>query len=217
MLLSCLFIPLQHLRAQHFVQFSDRQWIELALDMIRKGIQEEDTTKIIMVTAPLIEIAGEKAVSRTNLASQLQEIFDLSGTRAMTLQQPIFQREDNPLKLSDFWDFDILDPQVTIKGDSAFVECELVLWGTASDGKSAGGGRKVGERFIFYSPPKVARVQSQADSEGSFRFPEPPPGKKPISRGKGWQLVGYETLLEFLENQVKAKTESDEKAQGERR
>lgn len=46
--------------AQHFVRMTDQQWIELALDMIRKGIQQEDTTKVFMVFAPQVLVKGER-------------------------------------------------------------------------------------------------------------------------------------------------------------
>ncbi len=37
---------------QNFVKMTDQQWVELTIDMIRKGIQQQDTTKINLIVAP---------------------------------------------------------------------------------------------------------------------------------------------------------------------
>lgn len=63
------------------------------------------------------------------MTTELQAIFDNSSKRKLLLKKPSFPREDNPLHASNFWDFDILDPDIKIEGDSAIVDCELVLWG----------------------------------------------------------------------------------------
>ncbi len=193
---------------------SDQQRIELALDMIRKGVQAEDTAKVFMAFAPEILVKGKNVEQKANLTRRLQALFDNSSARKMSLDRPFLAREDNPLRFSNFWDFDILDPRITIKGDSAIVECELVLWGALRDVRSQGAGRKVSERFIFISPPKV---QPATVPEGSQRFPAPPPGKNLTSGKRGWQLVGFENLVAFLENQVKADSTLKKKAQGEKR
>jgi hypothetical protein len=207
--LSIWGLVFQSANAQHIVKMNDRQRIELALDMIRKGVQEEDTAKVFVVFAPQIVVKGKEIEEKEGLTTRLQTVFDNSGQRQMALTRPSFPRADNPLSASDFWDFDILDPQITIKGDSAFVDCELVLWGAPKDVKSQENGRRVKERFVFYSPPKI---QPATIPDSSFQFPAPPPGKKPISTSRGWQLVDYESLVEFLENQVMAKTTPKAKA-----
>ena len=38
--------------AQSMMKLTDQRYLELAIDMIRKGVQQEDTTKILMVMAP---------------------------------------------------------------------------------------------------------------------------------------------------------------------
>jgi hypothetical protein len=211
----CLFgFSCQFAVAQHLVKMSDQRWIELALDMIRKGVQEEDTAKVFVVFAPQVVVNGKEIEEKGDLTTRLQTVFDNSGQRQMALARPTYPRADNPLRASNFWDFDILDPQITIKGDSAFVDCELVLWGAPKDVKSQENGRRVSERFVFYSPPKV---QQAAISDSSFRFPPPPPGKNATGGPRGWQLVGYESLVEFLEDQVAANTETKEKTTGEKR
>lgn len=200
--------------AQHFVKMSDEQRIELALDMVRKGVQQEDTTKVFMVFAPQVLVKGKNTEQKGDLTERLQAVFDNSSERQLLLERPSFSREDNPLRFSNFWDFDILDPRITIKGDSAIVDCELVLWGAPSDGTSQGSGGRVSERFVFISPPKV---QPETIPEGSRRFPAPPPDKTLTGRPRAWQLVGYESLVAFLENQVKAITLPKEKTPGEKR
>lgn len=198
--------------AQHFVKMSDQRWIELALDMVRKGVQQEDTTKVFMAFAPEISVKGKNIEQKADLTKRLQAVFDNSTDRKLAAggpEKPFFPREDNPLRFSDFWDFDILNPGITIKGDSAFVDCELVLWGAPRDKASPNAGARTSERFVFISPPKV---QPATVPEGSQRFPAPPPGKNPTSGKRGWQLVGFESLVEFLENQVKANTAPKAKA-----
>jgi hypothetical protein len=170
-----------------------------------------------MVFAPEISIKGKNVEQKTDLTRRLQAVFDNSADRKLAAsgpEKPFFPREDNPLRFSDFWDFDILNPGITIKGDSAFVECELVLWGAPRNKASPHAGARAKERFVFISPP---RVHSAIIPDSSQQFPAPPPGQRPIARPKGWQLVGFECLLEFLEDQVKTKTGSDDKIQGEKK
>jgi len=196
---------------------SEEQRIELALDMVRKGVQQEDTTKVFMVFATQVVVKGKNIEQKANLTKRLQAIFDNSTERKLAAggpEKPFFPREDNPLRFSNFWDFDILNPGITIKGDSAFVDCELVLWGAPRNKASPNAGSRAKERFVFISPPKVQPVTVP---EGSQQFPAPPPGQSLIARSKAWQLVGFESLLEFLEDQVKTNIEPDEKTQGEKR
>jgi len=208
---------IQFSSAQHFVKMSDEQRIELALDMIRKGVQAEDTAKVFMAFAPEISVKGKDTEQKTDLTKRLQAVFDNSADRKLAAggpEKPFFPREDNPLRFSNFWDFDILNPGITIKGDSAFVDCELVLWGAPRNKASPHTGARAKERFVFISPPKVV---SAIIPDSSQQFPEPPPDKSLTARPKGWQLVGFESLLEFLEDQVKTNTEPDKKTQGEKK
>ena len=134
------FVLLNSPSAQHFVSMTDEQWVELALDMIRKGIQQQDTTKILRVVSPEAFVESEGAQPTERLSLRLQSIFDNSHQRTNRLQKPAFPRGDNPLHLSNLWDFDILHQKIDIDGDSAVVECELVLWGaTPAEGSDRAG------------------------------------------------------------------------------
>ena len=178
--------------AQHLVSLTDRQWIELAIDMIRKGVQQEDTSKVFMVFAPEVFVKGEKKVVRGNLTRELQAIFDKSAERRLLVDKPTFARADNPLLFSDFWDFDILDPEIAIEGDSAEVDCELVLWGALPEPLSEQAGRRSREKFVFVSPQKA---QHEYPADGAARFPG-----SSKRRNRGWQVAGFSTLLDFLAN-----------------
>ena len=37
---------------------SDQQRIELVLDMVRKGVHQQDTTMVVMVFAPVVWVKG---------------------------------------------------------------------------------------------------------------------------------------------------------------
>lgn len=88
-LLISLIIPSLTL-AQHFVKMTDQQWIELALDMIRKGIQQQDTTKVLMVFAPEVTVKGERFESKASISRTLQTIFNSSFKRKNQLEKPNF-------------------------------------------------------------------------------------------------------------------------------
>jgi len=183
--------------AQYVVRLNDQQWIELALDMIRKGIQQQDTTKVFMVFAPQVSVKGKNSEVRGNLTTKLQAVFDNSSKRKLLLKKPSFPREDNPLHFSDLWDFDILDPEIKIEGDSAIVDCELVLWGTPPLKGSKQAGRRTKERFIFKSPPKIKHTPFSGDSN---KWPTRTWGENERRTIRTWQLVGFESLLDFLTN-----------------
>ena len=187
--------------AQHFVKMTDQQRVELTIDMIRKGIQQQDTTKINMVVAPKVSVKGEGIETQATLSRKLQTIFNSSYKRTNQLKKPYFPRADNPLHLSGFWDFDILDPKIKIDGDSAVVECELVLWGAPSDKGSEPTGKRIKERFVFKSPPDVE--QSSEEGEG-YKLP----ASSSVSIGKtslrSWQLTGIESLMRFLDGETKS-------------
>ncbi len=203
--------------AQHFVKMTDQQWVELALDMIRKGVQQQDTTKVFMVVAPEVSVKGEKVESKASLSRKLQTIFDNSYKRKTKLEKPDFPREDNPLHLSNFWDFDILDPKIKIvgdpaeggNGDSAVVDCELVLWGAppakgsdrAVGDPARGGSRRTMERLVFKTPPEVEGPPPPGEYH---RWPASPSGKNRRSSIRSWKLVSFENLLDFLNGEVES-------------
>jgi hypothetical protein len=191
--------------AQHFIKMTDEQKIQLALDMVRKGIQQQDTTKVFMVFGPQAWVKGKSTEVKGNLTKTLQGIFDNSSKRKTQIEKPSFPRADNPLHFSNFWDFDILDPEIKIvgdsaegwKGDSAIVDCELVLWGAAAQKGSEQLGRRIKERLIFKIPPEV----EQPPLSGEYHKWSLP-GKSETKRTRSWQLVGVENLFDFLNGEI---------------
>ncbi|MDH4222402.1 MAG: hypothetical protein OEV55_02565 [candidate division Zixibacteria bacterium] len=182
--------------AQHFVMMSDQQRIELALDMVRKGIQQQDTLKISMVSAPSLFVKQKRFQVNGVLTKELQNVFNNSSKRKLSLQKPSF-KQINPLSSSNFWDFDIVNLKIKIAGDSAVVDCELVLWGAEPEPESKGPGRRITERFYFKSPPRTQSVSPPAGEGGTFNNI----GK---NQNRSWQLVGFDNLLDFLKVEVKA-------------
>jgi hypothetical protein len=176
--------------------------------MVRKGIQQQDTTKVFMIFAPQVSVKGKSLEVKENLTSKLQTIFDNSSKREIQIEKPAFPRADNPLHFSNFWDFDILDPQIKIEGDSAIVDCELVLWGATPVKGSSQAGRRAKERFIFKSPPKT----EQTPPSGEWgKWSTPASGvnrmvglsaKMQKSSIRSWQLTGFENFLDFLNTEI---------------
>jgi len=97
--------------SQHFIKMSDQQWIELAVDMIRKGVQQQDTLKIAMVSAPSVLVKNQKLESSGALTKKFQEVFSNSSKRKLSLKKPLF-KQPNPLASSNFWDFDIVNLKI---------------------------------------------------------------------------------------------------------
>jgi len=181
--------------SQHFVKMNDQQWIELAVDMIRKGIQQQDTLKIAMVSTSSVIVKQQSLVVNGVLTKKFQDIFNSSSKRKLSLQKPLLN-QPNPLNSSNFWDFDIVNIKIKIMGDSAVVDCELVLWGAPPVPESKEAGRRAQEKFIFKSPPRMLSVTSAKDEGGMFANK----GAKP---NRTWQLVRFENLLDFLNQSVK--------------
>jgi hypothetical protein len=63
-----LFISSTLLLAQHFVMMNDEERIELALDMTRKGVQQQSTTKILRVLASASWAEGKVFPSKAGQA-----------------------------------------------------------------------------------------------------------------------------------------------------
>jgi len=189
--------------AQSFVKMTDQQRVELTIDMIRKGIQQQDTTKINMIVAPEVSVKGKGMETQATLSREFQTIFNSSYKRTNQLKKPNFPRADNPLHLSGFWDFDILDPKIEINGDSAVVECELVLWGAIPDKGSEQTGRRTKERFVFKSPPQVqTKIEQENLSNDVGRWPASQSRKSWNSVMRSWNLIGFENLLDFLNKET---------------
>jgi hypothetical protein len=194
-----LFLLINSPFAQDFVSLTDEQWVELALDMIRKGIQQQDTTKILRVVSAGALVGGQEAQPMERLSFTLQSIFNSSHQRANRLQRPAFPRADSPLHLSNLWDFDILDPKIEIDGDSAVVECELVLWGAAPATGSSRAGKRAEERFVFRRPPDVEKTPPSGDYH---RRPVSSFGGKQKASTRSWKLARSESLLDFLSEAI---------------
>jgi hypothetical protein len=176
--------------SQHFVKMNDRQWIELAVDMIRKGVQQQDTLKIAMVSAPSVLAKQQSLVVDGVLTRKFQDIFNNSSKRKLSLPKPLFN-QPNPLGSSSFWDFDIVNIKIKITGDSAVVDCELVLWGASPLAGSKETGRRVQEKFIFKSPSRILSSAPANEEGGTFN-------NKGARPNRTWQLVRFEKLLDFI-------------------
>ena len=189
------FLGFQASLAQDFINMNDQQWIELAIDMIRKGVQQQDTAKISMVSAPKIQLKQQSVEMSGVLTKKFQDIFDNSAKRKLTLRKPLF-KQPSQLTSSNFWDFDIINLKIKVAGDSAIADCELVLWGAPPVPGSMEAGQRTKERFIFKSPPQTPRVSSASGEGGTF-------GNKGSRAIRSWQLVGFENLLDFLNLSMK--------------
>ncbi len=201
--------------AQHVQILSDQQWIELGIDLLRKGIQEEDTMKINMALAPDVSVNGEKGVASSQIVQKFQMIFSGSSDRTMRLARPTFSRSDSPRHNSDFWDFDILGPKRTITGDTAVVECEIVLWAAPPDGINRGPGRKVKERLVFVSP-LPHDLKNAAVSTENKPWPNGPFEHNPENSRKSWKLSKFEKIFQFLETGVRTEQSSKTRPQEEK-
>lgn len=189
------FLSFQVSLAQDFINMNDQQWIELAIDMIRKGVQQQDTAKISMVSAPKIQLKQQSIEMSGVLTKKFQDIFDNSAKRKLSLRKPLF-KQPSPLTSSNFWDFDIVNLKVKMMGDSAIADCELVLWGAPPVPGSMEAGQRTEERLIFKSPPQTPRDPSTNEEGGTF-------GNKGAKLNRTWQLTGFENLLDFLNLAVK--------------
>lgn len=189
------FLSFQVSLAQDFINMTDQQWIELSIDMIRKGIQQQDTAKISMVSAPKIQLKQQSIEMSGVLTKKFQDIFVNSAKRKLALRKPLF-KQPSQLTSSNFWDFDIMNLKIKIMGDSAIVDCELVLWGAVPEPGSKEAGRRVNERFIFKAPTITPSQPFTKEAGGSFE-------NKGTKTSRSWQLVGFENLVDFLNLSVK--------------
>ncbi len=166
-------------QAQYEAVLSDEDCVGLSLDMIRKGIQQEQTARVLKVVGATVSVKGVETKGDA-VAQNLGEIFDNSSQRVRVQGDRAITRTNSKRQDSNLWDFDILSPKITLIGnDSAVVECELILW-EADTGDSRKTGSRMAERMVFWSPfedqPKMTA------SHDPFR----------------WQLVQCHHLFEFL-------------------
>ncbi|MDD5425001.1 MAG: hypothetical protein PHN52_00730 [candidate division Zixibacteria bacterium] len=208
LLIIVVFSSSQFVSAQHFTSFSDEHYIQLKLDLIRKGIQQEDTCKILMAFSSDVSSKDKYLITKESLAQRFQAILEKASERDIKLPRPNFPRSDSRLKTSDFWDFDIIDPKIKILGDSAIVDCELVLWGEIADNPQKGLGRKVKERFVFKSLSISQITTIDPDSTGTFK-------SKANKIKSSWQLVEFDSLLDFLDSIPSLNVSSNEKSREE--
>lgn len=176
-----LLITTQSSHAQYSANLSDKDCVGFSIDLIRKGIQQEDTAIVMRVLGANISIQGEKAKAKTLVAQNLDQIFVNSSKRIMVEGDRALPKPRNRRNDSNLWDFDILSPQITIDGDSAIVECELVLWQTDLVDRTKTGS-KVTERLVFWSPFKGQPEKTASNSP--FR----------------WKLIKCDNLFDFLSN-----------------
>ncbi len=223
--------------AQAFVAMNDEQYIELALDMIRKGVQRQDTTRTLMYFADEVASADARMESRGQLTARLQNVFGAATSRTFTLQRPVSGRGENPLNSSGFWDFDIIEPIITINGDTALVDCELVLWAAPAAAGQSGRGRRVKERFLFVALDNVPDPASPSPGPGNLQTEEFAfegaqgsfdasmlndatswPGSPGSGSGqltfKNWALVQQDHMFAFLEEAVPPVTRTAAETEG---
>ena len=182
--------------SQGIIDMTDKDWLEMSLDMLRKGIQQEDTIKILRVCAPEVAVAGGGERTSILVGQTFQGIFNRSESRQILIPRPPSDRGDAPLAESNLWDFETLNPRIEVVGDSAFVDCELALWGAPKSPGSKQAGQKAAERFVFVSRKSV-KPPPDPEEGGVFDTTGVRTG-----RNRSWQLVGWENLHGFLEQQV---------------
>jgi hypothetical protein len=188
----CLFL-VQSAVPQLILDLSDEQNVSLAIDYLRKGVQQEDIEKILKVCGPTVTAGGKQILSKEEIGRQFGAVFDGSSARKTVLARPSFNRADNPLTDSHFWDFDILEPKINISGDTAIVDCEFVLWADAGvEGKP---GRRVHRQLIFaLSKPAYRPIPDDSGYIPNLFRPE---GEK-SGIFRDWRLVDLGGLLGFI-------------------
>ena len=72
-LLIVVFSSSQFVSAQHFTSFSDEHYIQLKLDLIRKGIQQEDTCKILMAFSSDMNTREKCLITKESLAQDFKQ------------------------------------------------------------------------------------------------------------------------------------------------
>ncbi len=166
-------------------------YIELSLDLIRKGIQQENIVQVSSVFATQVATKSAIITNKESLSQKFQSIFDNASQRPFQLSKNNFSKSASGKIRSNMWDFDILSPKIEIRDDSAFVECQLVLWGAGSEGL------KVSERFVFFAPQKVKPTVVE---EGYHEWGSIKKLDRKSPKAGGWALVSCENLFSFLED-----------------
>lgn len=177
--------------AQDFVRLSDKDCIELSLDMIRKGIQQEDAEKVLLVSGMILRTSDKSELTAQQMQSELESIFANAHKSKRLIPCPDLPREDIPLSNSAFWDFDIVDPDISIEKNSAIVTCTLVFW----HHKSPENALRVSERMIFISQ---ASPDEPVNNDITRWSDDQKANKSKIPSNRQWELAGFDTLLTHL-------------------
>ena len=164
---------------QNFLNLTEKDCVELSLDMIRKGIQGGDIDRVMSAIGESILIEDAKSKNAHEIAVDLEAILANSSKRTTVAPAKAIMRHDSGTGGSFLADFDILSPKITVQGDSAFVECELVLWDAIPDAAGRTGSRTT-EQLVLWSA-----------AEGQ---PESVASRNPYR----WRLVKCNRLFEFL-------------------
>ena len=178
--LGIILISTQGLNAQ-ILKISEKDCVELSMDMIIKGIQKENVNTVLEVIGDNVNVQSGKALSKDNIVQKLGQIFANSSKRVKAQGKKALPKPKMGFAESNLWDFDILHPNITIREDTAIVECELVLWGAVSQDDSKVGS-KVKERLVFWIPYK--NQKNKTESNNPLR----------------WKLVECNNLLDFLKD-----------------
>lgn len=179
--------------SQQLIDLTDQEKISLAIDYLRKGIQQEDTIKILKACGQEIIDSENKILSAAELTATFGKLFNSSSERKSKEKKPSFGKASSRLANSAFWDFDILDPEIKISGDTATVECKLVLWGArGNDGKA---GKQVQDKLVFVL--SIPEIRHPAKSEEYMINPKLKDGGKQLGF-RTWRLVKPGSIIEFL-------------------
>lgn len=183
--------------AQTLFDLTPERQIQFRVDMLRKGIQQEDTCKILMALAPEPCNDGRTAEAAAAVVRQMQAMFEKGAKRKMLLPRPDFPRTDSRLAGSDFWDFDILNPIIDFRNDSATVDCELVLWGGNANHPARGRGLRSDYRFVFVSSP--VEIQPVLDSDTLQSLESRRTAATSAMASANWRLSAIDGLLTLLQ------------------
>ncbi len=164
---------------QYLLTLTDVQCVEASLDMIRKGVQQGSVDRVMKVMGESVSIKSAKSKTDTEIARDLGLIFANSARRTVSGMAQATVKSDSTASDPGLGDFDILSSKITIREDSAFVDCELVLWDAFPNG-SAGSGSRTAEHLVLYSP--------------GTGHPEQTASRDPLR----WRLVKCGTLFDFV-------------------
>lgn len=163
-------------QAQYILNLSEEDYVELSLDMIRKGIQQEDTDKVKRVMGENVSVKGNIITADDIITQNLSQVFTNSS-----MYTDVGQGKITPSFESYFRFFDIRSSEITINGDTAVVNCELVFWKN-NLAESPNSEKKIAERFVFWSPFHGQHEKTASNSP--FR----------------WELIECSSIFDFLQD-----------------